>query len=432
MSSLHSFSAGKGAGHRTSHLPPLAGAKLQVQAPVGAARTQLPSYPFQPLPPARPLPYRFDLSQLLAASDINSIVSSGVMVFHTVGDTGDYRGQQQDFVAAMMTQDSQSQPDSQKPAFFYHLGDVVYFAGDIDKYGDNFYETYKNYPGFIVAIPGNHDCQPDDPQDGPVDPTKVPLDGWVQNFMSTNPAQPGSLKTGANRTQMDLPYVYWTFTTPFATIIGLFSNVGETEGEIHPDQVSWFEGELTAADTKKALIVTVHHPPFSGDVEHSGSSAVEGVLSKSFQATNRYPNLILSGHVHNYQRFTNVVKGPKGQLQIPCIVAGAGGYTNLGKMQKISGAYPNAPLAVVSGLTLECYDQTNFGFLRLAVSKTQIVGTYTSAPYTPSGSPAAKVVDTFTIDLTRNTVTTGAAGARGKAPTPGKKATKRSGGRKGK
>jgi hypothetical protein len=36
-------------------------------------------------------------------------------------------------------------------------------------YGENFYETYNEYPGLIVAIPGNHDCQPDDRQDGPVD-----------------------------------------------------------------------------------------------------------------------------------------------------------------------------------------------------------------------------------------------------------------------
>lgn len=430
--SLRAFQAGRGAKRRLSHVPPLAGAKLRVQAPVGAeaaasAHTQLPHYPFQPLPPARPLPYRFDLSQLLAAEDIEQIEQAGVMVFHTVGDTGDYRGQQMDFVAEMMTTDSQNQPDNGKPAFFYHLGDVVYFAGDIDKYGDNFYETYKDYPGFIVAIAGNHDCQPDDPQDGPVDPTKVPLDGWVQNFMSTNPATPGSLKTGANRTQMDLPYVYWTFTAPFATIVGLFSNVGETEGEIHPDQMQWFQGELTAADPNKALIVTVHHPPFSGDDEHSGSSAVEQVLTKSFQATKRYPDLILSGHVHNYQRFTNVVAGPKGNWQIPCIVAGAGGYTNLGKLQQINGKYPVAPLAITNSLRLECYDQQNFGFLRLAVSKTQIVGTYTSAPYAAGASPKPSVIDTFTIDRVQHTVTTGGAGA--KSRKGGKTAKKKKKGR---
>ncbi|MGA8272001.1 MAG: metallophosphoesterase [Candidatus Sulfotelmatobacter sp.] len=422
MSPLRSFSTGRGAGKRQSHTPPIAGSKLAVQA----TSAPLPHYAFQPLPPARPLPYRFDLSQLLSASDIATINSNGVMVFHTVGDTGDYRNAgPQDLVAEIMTQDVQNSPSGKQPAFYYHLGDVIYFAGDIDKYSANFYETYKDYPGFIVAIPGNHDCQPDDPTDGPVDPTKVPLDGWVQNFMSTNPAQLGSLQTGSNRTQMDLPYVYWTFNTPFATIIGLFSNVGETEGEIHPDQVKWFQGELTAADPNLPLIVTVHHPPFSGDEEHSGSSAVDKVLSSSFAAVKRYPNLVLSGHVHNYQRFTNVLQGPKGKLAIPYIVAGAGGYTNLGKMQKISGAYPTVPLSLGTGLTFEQYDQENFGFLRLEISKKQITGTYLSAPYASGTTPTATVVDGFVVDLSKNTVTTTTPGATPAKAVPPKKRKRR-------
>jgi acid phosphatase type 7 len=408
MSPLHSFSTGRGAGKRRSYLPPIPAANFPVQAPLAEARLQLPHYPFQPLPvPNGPAPYRFDLSQLLSAGDVTKIKDAGVMVFHTVGDTGDYRDSgPQDLVAAIMTQDAQNSAEDKQPAFYYHLGDVIYFAGDIDKYGAYFYETYKEYPGFIVAIPGNHDCQPDDPQDGPVDPNKFPLDGWIQNFMSKNPAQLGSLKTASNRTQMDLPNVYWTFTTPFATIIGLFSNVGETEGEIHQDQIDWFQGELTAADPNLALIVTVHHPPFSGDVEHSGSSAVDKVLSSSFQAVKRYPNLILSGHVHNYQRFTNAVQGPKGKLQIPYVVAGAGGYTNLGTIHQINGAYPAVPLPLANALTLEQYDQENFGFLRLEVNKTQIVGTYHSAPYVSGGTPSAHVADSFVIDLRSNTVTT--------------------------
>jgi hypothetical protein len=326
-----------------------------------------------------------------------------------------------------MTQDVQNSPDAKQPAFYYHLGDVIYFAGDIDKYGAYFYETYKDYPAFIVAIAGNHDCQPDDPQDGPVDPAKVPLDGWVQNFMSKDPTQPGSFKTGASRTQMDLPNVYWTFTTPFATFIGLFSNVGETEAEIHQDQIDWFQGELKAADPNLALIVTIHHPPFSGDDEHSGSSVADQVLSSGFKATGRYPNLILSGHVHNYQRFTNVVKGPKGQLAISYVVAGAGGYTKLGTLHTVNGAPPKVPLALPNGLTLEQYDQKNFGFLRLEVSKTQIVGTYSSAPYVTGSTPSATVIDSFVIDLGKSTVTTtglGGASSGGGKPVKGGKPAK--------
>ncbi len=430
MSPLRSFSTGQGARKRQSHVPPISGSKLQVQAP----HTQLPVYPFQPLPPPNgSSPYRYDLSQLLTADDVKRITNAGVMVLHTVGDTGDYRGQQQDFVAAMMTQDAQSLPANDQPAFFYHLGDVVYFAGDIIKYPDNFYATYKNYPGFIVAIAGNHDCQPDDPADGPGDPNKYPLDGWVQNFMTKDPSQPGSNKTGATRTQMDLPNVYWTFTTPFATIIGLFSNVGEDEAEFHQDQINWFQSELSAADPNLALIVAVHHPPFSGDDEHSGSSVADQTLSNAFKATGRYPNLVLSGHVHNYQRFTSVVEAPKGQWQIPYIVAGAGGYTNLGKLQKVNGAYPDPtkPLQVGNGLTLQRYDQNNFGFLRLEVSKTQILGTYMSAPYSAGATPAAGVVDAFTIDLVKHTVVNGiGAGGGATGPKPRKKPVKRPTGKK--
>ena len=401
--SSRAFTTGRGAGPRRSHVPPVAGAVLRTQS----AHPTLPKYPFQPLPPPNgAAPYRYDLAQLLDAADIQQITQTGVLVCHTVGDTGDYRGRQQDFVAAMMTADADAQPADNKPALLYHLGDVIYFAGDIDKYGDNFYETYKDYPAFIVAIPGNHDCQPDDPQDGPVDPTKVPLDGWVQNFMSEDPGQVGSLKTSSARTQLDLPNVFWTFTTPLATFVGLFSNVGETEGEIHQDQIDWFRGELAAADPDLALIVAVHHPPYSGDTEHSGSSAVHQVLFDSFAAIGRYPHLVLSGHVHNYQRFTTDIAGPNSAMQIPCIVAGAGGYTNLGELQKVDGAYPNAPLQLDAGLRLECYDQSNFGFLRLEISKAQILGTYISAPYVAGATSAGNIVESFSIDLAARTVQT--------------------------
>jgi hypothetical protein len=106
-------------------------------------------------------------------------------------------------------------------------------------------------------------------------------------------------------------------------------------------------------------------------------------------------------------------------------VAGAGGYTKLMKLQQINGAYPVTPLSIGGGLTLEKYDHDNFGFLRLEVSKTQIIGTYTSAPYSVTGTPATAVVETFTVDLTKNTVTPGdgvaGAGVQGKGKNPSKK-----------
>jgi hypothetical protein len=371
------------------------GAKIPVQG----GHFALPHFPFQPLPtPLGKPPFRFDLSDLLHPDDVAKIAQSGKLVFHTVGDTGDERGKQMDFVAEMMTADYDKSPAGAAPAFMYHLGDVVYFAGDIDKYGSCFYETYAEYPGLIVSIAGNHDCQPDDPQDSPggvVDPAKKPLDGWIQNFMSPTPNKVGSLKTSSQRTQMNLPNVYWTFTTPLATIIGLFSNVSEGDAEIHADQIEWFKGELKDADPTKALIVAIHHPPYSGDVEHSGSTTAERILFESFAAVNRYPHLILSGHVHNYQRFT--VKEASGPLT--CVVIGNCGYSRLGKLHKINNAYPKAPLVLSPTLTLNEYDQDNFGFARIEVTRTAITGNYYSAPYAESQTPQTKLFDSFTIPL---------------------------------
>jgi hypothetical protein len=224
--------------------------------------------------------------------------------------------------------------------------------------------------------------------------------------MSPDPTRLGSLKTGAGRTQLDLPNVFWTLTTPLATIIGLFSNVGENEGEIHQDQLDWFRAELAAANKDLALIVTVHHPPFSGDIEHSGSTAVYRSLFDSFAAAKCYPHLILSGHVHNYQRFTHTIQGAPGQGQIACVVAGAGGYSRLGKLHKINGKYPLTPLDLGASLRLEEYDHDNYGFLRLEISRSEIVGTYLSAPYSPAADSAAKTADQFSINLAKRTVTT--------------------------
>ncbi len=360
-------------------------------------------FPFQPLPPPNGQPpFHFDLSHLLHPDEVAKIASTGKLVFHSVGDTGDERGKEMDFVARMLTDDYDASAEGAVPAFFYHLGDVVYFAGDIDKYGECFYETYAEYPGLIVSIPGNHDCQPDDPQDGPVDPNKTPLDGWVQNFMSKDPSKLGSLKTNSSRTQMDLPNPYWTLTTPLATIIGLFSNVSETEAELHQDQIDWFKGELQSADPNKALIVAIHHPPFSGDDEHSGSTVAEKVLFESFAATKRYPHLVLSGHVHNYQRFTVRQDG----AEIPCVVAGNGGYSKLGKLHKVHGEWPSAPLQLTDTLRLEQYDQDRFGFMRFEVTAETITGIYTSAYFAETRTPEATVMDRFTIDLKTRQVAT--------------------------
>jgi acid phosphatase type 7 len=48
----------------------------------------------------------------------------------------------------------------------------------------------------------------------------------------------------------------------------------------------------------------MHHPIYPADGNHGGSAYMGGMLDQAVQASGRQPDLVFSGHVHNYQRFT--------------------------------------------------------------------------------------------------------------------------------
>ena len=45
------------------------------------------------------------------------------------------------------------------------------------------------------------------------------------------------------RDAMTQPYVYWTLNAPFVTIVGLYSNTDEFEGDFDQNQVKWLVNE---------------------------------------------------------------------------------------------------------------------------------------------------------------------------------------------
>ncbi len=212
---------------------------------------------------------------LRSTAEEKRIQDAGKLVFHVVGDTGGVHGTTAQ--EAVAVRDGVPDPDGSRapdrPAFFYHLGDVVYFNGLSNLYNAQFYDPYKYYPAPIFAIPGNHDGdtkaqKSDEPDD------ESTLTGFIENFCAS---QPQHLDT--YRETMTQPYVYWTLEAPFATIIGLYSNVdGSLDGRGTNEQQRWFEGQLRAAPADKCLIVAVHHPPYSLDADHGGSPAILAAL----------------------------------------------------------------------------------------------------------------------------------------------------------
>ena len=316
---------------------------------------------FQPLP--RPLglpPYQYNLAENFPAIAKN-IEQEDQMVFHVVGDSGGVQdGEFQNNVAEQMI-DHLTSGNGAKPQFCYHVGDVVYFTGMKDDYYPQFYEPYAHYDAPIFSIPGNHDGEVDDPA------VQTSLDGWVDYFMQAHP-DVDPISKDAPRVQLNLPNVYWTLMTPLATIIGMYTNVPEG-GSINSTQQQWVTNEFATAPTNRALILALHHPIYSFDVFHSGSSKMADVLENAIRDTGRVPNLVLSGHVHDYQRIEQTI-APDGPT--PFIVTGNGGYHNLHAIHSNVG--DKAP---DSGAVLKYATAKSWGFMTLTINKKAIAGVTT-------------------------------------------------------
>lgn len=255
--------------------------------------------------------------EAVAPQAVTDAQKDGTLVFHCVGDTGGVHGDATQ-VAIAEAMEQQLRTDKVKAAFLYHLGDVIYFNGQSSLYKAQFYEPYQYYPGLIFAIPGNHDGDTQVHPGDPPDP-EPSLTGFMRNFCD-KVATPMPY-----RHTMTQPYPYWTLDAPFVTIVGLYSNV---EGSLDPrgkvEQQSWLTQQLSDAPSNKKLVVTVHHPCYSLDGTHGGCPDILIALDRAMAASKRIPDAILSGHVHNYQRFARRIDNQ----QVPYIVAGAGGYAN--------------------------------------------------------------------------------------------------------
>lgn len=331
------------------------------------------------------------------AAKIAAVEQAGQIVFHAVGDTGSVKGPtSQSLVADKMVSDFTEDDPADEPTFFFHIGDVVYNFGEAQYYYEQFYDPYRDYPAPIIAIPGNHDGEiyAGDPQ-----PT---LDAFLRNFCSASPEHTPEA-TGLVRTSMIAPGVFFTLEAPFVRILGLYSNVLEDPGVISSEgvksspvtdqQLNFLSAALTRAKSfSGAVIVAVHHPPFTYGTNHSGSPRMLQDLDKASRSVGFWPHAYLSAHSHNYQRYTRAIAG----IDIPYLVAGGGGH-NVVKLQTSgNGNALRTPMKVNPTLTLENYDDSNYGYLRIVVDTINLRIEYHPAS---DGAGSKTPNDTVTVNL---------------------------------
>jgi Calcineurin-like phosphoesterase len=337
---------------------------------------------------------------------IKAIEDAKKIIFHAFGDSGasNVRKYAKELrVSDQVTADCASSDQGNRPAFLFHLGDVVYDFGESQYYYDQFYDAFRNYPAPIFAIPGNHDSfvVPGTPS------SKEPLTTFQRNFCSPNPVitpEAGSL----HRTAMTQPGVYFTLDAPYVRIIGLFSNALEDPGVISGDGGKWptVDGkqlnflsaqlkQIKQQNYKGAVLLATHHPPYSYTPQqgedgtggnHSCSSDMLRQIDTICQQEGVYPHAVLSAHAHNYQRYTRTIQFGGRDIDVPFIVCGDGGHNvnplvRAKKGQPANEPHPGSRVDYLESKTaaikakelwLEKYDDTNYGYLRIHVDENEL------------------------------------------------------------
>src|SRR5262249_32273290 len=158
---------------------------------------------------------------------------------------------------------------------------------------------------------------------------KPSLNTFRANFCAKTAAVPQQASnSGIYRETMTQPGVYWMLDAPFVRIIGLYSNCLENPGFLEGNggkdkyQLDWLRKSLRSVAGKqgKALVIATHPPPYSS-AGHAGSTEMNQSIDTICNAAGVVPDAFLSGHAHNYQRYTRRIGGK----QVPYIVIGTGG-----------------------------------------------------------------------------------------------------------
>jgi acid phosphatase type 7 len=380
-----------------------------------------------------------------------TVKKRGVMTFHAVGCTGDFKDHTpgKKVAAAMAAQISKANvyggfSEAVSASFLLHLGDIAYTSEDAmdpegkdqqEMYNSQFYAQYADYSRNIFAIAGNHDSKYSSHEQ------KSGIDHFLKNFCASARSISPDNKTDKRPTMIQ-PYPYWLLETPVAYIVALDTNDingGQLDDPVSnkTPQYDWLVSVLKRIKKEKddkAVLLALHYPPYSGarDFRERGDPNLGPtprkspptppleplgiILRKAFRESGQYPDLVLSAHAHLYQRITYT--GSDGR-QTPYLIVGNGGH---GPVEKISTSCagellprPQPPFKVVlpKGLALPkgdsakvvAYVDDDFGFLRLTIQEKTIVGEFFSA-YSESQPDRSipTVADSFTLKRRKHLV----------------------------
>jgi hypothetical protein len=218
--------------------------------------------------------YRIKSDNVVLASAIfqTGKVGNTPFRFAVLGDSGS--GKPQEYKVA-------EEVERQSVDFILHVGDMVYSKGEDKEYLHRMYLPYKNLLARVPLFPtlGNHDMKTARGQP------------WLDNF-----TLPGNER-------------FYSFSYANAFFIALDSY------DISSRSADWLDHQLAGTD-KPWKFVFFHEPPFSNQMNRSGSSEARRLWVPLFEK--HKVHIVFSGHDHMYTRFnphngvTYIVEGVGG------------------------------------------------------------------------------------------------------------------------
>ena len=216
--------------------------------------------------------------------------------------------------------------------FMVIVSDVIYPSGEAADYPEKFFRPYKDYPGPIYAVPGNHDwydglrgflrvfcdldldCRPE-PWPGPF--------GWLARLLwrRSGPVDEEALARareryrGAPGQRAVQPGPYWAIDTPALRIVGIDTGI---TGGLDRDQGAWLR-EVSAGPKPKLLITG--KPLYVDDSVRPGRIEGGGTVDAIVKDPGHNYVAAIGGDIHNYQRYPVRV----GDRVLHYVVNGGGG-----------------------------------------------------------------------------------------------------------
>jgi calcineurin-like phosphoesterase family protein len=223
--------------------------------------------------------------------------------------------------------------------FIYMCSDVIYPAGDINEYDEKFFWPYREFPGPIYAIPGNHDwydglqgfmahfCAARPELRPPGRPVGKRWQRAGRRLFWRKPSSPDEARIEAMRARRSSeeqlskqPAPYFAINTGPILLVGIDTGI---TGTLDEDQGRWLR-EVSKVDKPKILLtgkpLVVDAEPKTTKIEPSGT------VNEIVEASAHQYIAVIGGDIHNYQRYPARLEDGR---VVQYIVSGAGGaYTH--------------------------------------------------------------------------------------------------------